>query len=318
MVDKEVLTQDEIDALLTGVDDGGVESDDELTAADVTPYDLTNQDRVVRGRLPTLELVTERFTRRLRQELPASLKFPLEVGQGGVQVMKYSEYIEMLGMPTCIKLLRIAPFSGTCLLTMDASLVHCLVDRFFGGSGDISALDGKDFTPTEMRVIDRVQNVLISNFETAWDDVLNIQIEQVGTEINPGLVNVMAQSEALMICSFRIDIEDQSGEMHIVFPYASLDAYKSILDTNKQNHEDNADEYRSRLEQVVLDAQLPISCVIGSAQLRLRDLLQMAPGDVLDLSMQDRHEVRVASVPKFVASLGDSRGRFALEFEAFI
>ncbi|MEM7079562.1 MAG: flagellar motor switch protein FliM [Pseudomonadota bacterium] len=318
MVDREVLTQDEIDALLTGVDEGGVDLGDGVDDLDVSPWDLTSQDRVVLGRLPTVELVAERFARHLRHELPTSLKFPFDIGQGGVQIMKYSEYIEMLGVPTCIKMLRIPPFFGTCLLTITDSVVHCLVDRFFGGSGDVSELEGKDFTPTELRVIERVTDVILNNFRVAWEDVLPIECEVLATEVNPGLVNVMAQNDAVMICSFRVDIEELSGEVHMVFPYAALEPYKSILDSKKPTHEDSAVEYRAGMEAAIMDAEMPLSCVIGTTVLRLRDLLQLAPGDVLDLNVDEQHEVRVASVPKFVANLGDSRGRFALEFETFI
>lgn len=171
MADKDVLTQEEIDALLHGVGDGEVETqlgEDGVTA--VADYDLTNQDKVVRGRMPTLELIAERFARMLRNDLPISLKIPIEVGLGGVQVVKYSEYIDTLYVPTCIKLITIKPFAGTCLLTLDAKLIHRLVDLFFGGSGAVSSLEGKEFTPTERRVIDRIVKLVLKDFELAWHD----------------------------------------------------------------------------------------------------------------------------------------------------
>jgi flagellar motor switch protein FliM len=317
MGDKDVLTQEEIDALLSGVDDGDVDIEEENARTGVVEYDLTNQDRVVRGRLPTLELITERFARMLRNDLPGNLKFPIEVGPGGVQVLKYSEYVEMLFVPTCIKLVRVHPFSGTCLVTLDAKVIHRIVDRFFGGGGDVRSLDGKEFTPTELKVVDRVLDLVFTDFEAAWRDVLPIEIEVVGAEVNPGLVNVMSHNEALMICSFRLEMADEGGELHIAFPYAALEPYKRLLDTTKQDQEDDSAQWRAQLERSLLDAELPLSCVIGDANLRVRDLMQLKVGDVLDLNMQEVHEVRVANIPKFTATLGDSRGKFALEFDSF-
>ncbi len=319
MTDKDVLTQEEIDALLTGVDDGSVDTEDvEPGSEKVADWDLTNQDKVVRGRMPTLELISERFARMLRNDLPASLKVPLEVGPGGVQVAKYSEYIDTLYVPTCIKLLRIKPFVGTCLLTLDAKLIHRLVDLFFGGNGDVAALDGKEFTLTERRVIDRIVSLVLKDFELAWKEELPVETEVIGDEVNPGLVNVIPGSEVLMVSSFRLELEEGGGEMHIAFPYAALEPYKSVLDTTAKKDQKEADmAWRARMERSLLDAELPLNCVIGDAQLRLRDLMRLEVGDVLDLNMQEIHQVRISRIPAFTATLGNSRGRFALEFESF-
>ncbi len=319
MTDKDVLTQEEIDALLTGVDDGSVDTDEgEEGGRSVSDWDLTNQDKVVRGRMPTLELISERFARMLRNDLPASLKVPLEVGPGGVQVVKYSEYIDTLYVPTCIKLLRIKPFVGTCLLTLDAKLIHRLVDLFFGGTGNVSSLEGKEFTLTERRVIDRIVNLVLKDFEAAWQEELPVQTEVIGDEVNPGLVNVIPGSEVLMVSSFRLELQDGGGEMHIAFPYAALEPFKSVLDTTAKKDQKEADmAWRAQMERSVIDAELPINCVIGDVQLKLRDLLRLEVGDVLDLNMQETHQVRISNIPTFTATLGNSRGRFALEFESF-
>ena len=220
-MDKDVLTQEEIDALITGVDDGAVETDGSGDdQRQVSEYDLTNQDRIVRGRLPTVELVSERFARLIRTSLPANLKVPLEVGPGGVQVLKFSEYIDTLYVPTCIKLLRISPFAGTCLITLDAKMIHRVVDRFFGGTGGMTAYEGNEFSPTEKRVINRIMALLVGHLEEAWQDAFPIQCEIIGEEINPGLVNAIAAGDAVMVSSYRLDLDESGGELHVVFPYA--------------------------------------------------------------------------------------------------
>ncbi len=319
MSDKDVLTQEEIDALLTGVDEGEVDTDASGgDGAQTVEYDFTKQNKVVRGRMPTLELISERFARMLRTDLPASMKFPIEVGPGGVQVVKYSEYVDTLFVPTCIKLVRIHPFEGTCLVTLDAKLIHRMVDRFFGGDGLIESFDGKEFTFTERRVIDRIVQLVLRDYQSAWQDIMQIRPEVVGEEVNPGLVNVLASSEILMVCSFRLDMEEGGGELHIAFPYASLEPYRNLLDTTtKADHEASDGLWRAKLESALLDAELPISCVIGDVQVKLRQLMQLQPGNVLDMNMRELHQVRIANIPTFEATLGDSRGKFALEFESF-
>ncbi len=318
MSDKDVLTQEEIDALLTSVDEGEISDSSTEQPDSLLEYDLTNQDRVMRGRMPTLELISERFARRLRNDLPASLKFPIEVGPGGVQILKYSEYVDMLFVPTCIKLVRIAPFEGTCLLTLDAKLVHRIVDCFFGGGGNVDAFAGKEFTFTERRVIDRIVELVLEDYQIAWQDVLPISPQVVGEEVNPGLVNVLSSSEIMMVSSFRLELEEGGGELHIAYPYASLEPYRNLLDTTTKTDQEASDVvWRSKLERSLLDAQLPMSCVIGESQVRLRDLMNFNVGDVIDIDLFEHHEVRVADIPTFSATLGDSRGKFALEFESF-
>ncbi|NKB98020.1 MAG: flagellar motor switch protein FliM [Pseudomonadales bacterium] len=319
MTDKDVLTQDEIDALLTGVDEGEVAIDAaESAEASVAEYDLTNQDRVVRGRLPTVELISERYSRTIRASLPASMKVPIEVGPGGVQVLKFSEYMETLYVPTCIKLLKISPFSGVCLLTIDAKLIHQIVDRFFGGDGLTTGFEGKEFSPTERRVIDRMVAGLLSDFEDAWEDVLPIRCEVIGDEVNPSLVNVVGSSDAVLVTSYRLDIGESGGELHFAFPYAALEPYKRVLDATSQKDGDGRDTaWRTALEKTLLDVQLPLNCLIGDSELKLREVIRMQPGDVVDVNMEELHLVRAGRLPIFTATMGDSRGRFALEFNDF-
>lgn len=318
MTDKDVLTQEEIDALLSGVQEGSVDMDPADEQANVSAYDLTNQDRVVHGRLPGLELVAERFIRRIRVTLPAYLKVPLEVGSGGVQVIKYSEYAESLYVPTYINLLKIAPLAGTSLLTLDAKLIHHIVDRFFGGIGEISAFERKEFTRTERKVIGRMVQLLLADFASAWQEIMPVSCEVVGDEVNPSLLNVIAPGDAVMVTSYRLDLPDGGGELHFAFPYAALEPFKRILDVSaKQENEGGDEAWRAALERTLLDVEVPLNCLIGEAELRLRTLLRLTPGDELDLDMGELHQVSVDHLPLFTATLGNSRGKLALEFNDF-
>ena len=319
MADKDVLTQAEIDALLSGVDEGAVptEAGDSL-AASVSDYDLTNHDQVVHGRLPTVELISERYARLIRSSLPATMKVPIEVGPGGVQVVKFSEYMETLYVPSCIKMLKVQPFFGICLLTMDAKLIHQIVDRFFGGDGQSDRIEGKEFSPTERRVIDRIVERLLVDLETAWEDVLPIRCEVVGDEANPSFVNVLSGSEAVLVTSYRLSLGESGGELHFAFPYAALEPYKKVLDSTSQADGKGQDtSWRAAMEMALVDVEIPLNCLIGESELRLREVIRMQPNDVIDINMQELHQVRAGRLPIFTAVMGDSRGRLALEFNEF-
>ena len=151
----DLLSQDEIDALLHGVDDveeeevGGSDSD-----ASTLEYDFSSQDRIVRGRMPTLEIVNERFARHMRVSLFNMMRRSAEVSINGIQMIKFGEYIHTLFVPTSLNMVRFRPLKGTGLITMEARLVFILVDNFFGGDGRYHAkIEGREFTPTERRII---------------------------------------------------------------------------------------------------------------------------------------------------------------------
>ncbi len=317
MADRNVLSEEEIDALLSGVSSGDVDTEDDSgeTAADVRHYDLTSQDRVVRGRLPTLELIGEKFARQFRVEMFSLLRFQIDVGAGGVQVLKFSEYAQSLFVPTSLGLTRITPFVGACLIVLDAKLIYRMVERLFGGTSELADIDGRDFTPTERRVIDRVHELLAKVYKSAWAEVLDIQVEVVGREINPNLLNQFNPDDVLMVTTFRLALESGSGEMHIAIPYTALEPFRSILDSRiRIDGEEIDNEWSLQLEQRLLETDVPVNCEIASRRLRLRELLSMQVGDVIELDMPEMHEVMVGSAPVFMAKLGESRGNLALEF----
>jgi flagellar motor switch protein FliM len=143
MAVQDLLSQDEIDALLHGVDDGLVETETDADPASVKSYDLTSQDRIVRGRMPTLEMINERFARYTRISMFNLLRRSADVAVGGVQVMKFGEYVHSLYVPTSLNLVKMKPLRGTSLFILDAKLVFKLVDNFFGGDGRHAKIEGR-------------------------------------------------------------------------------------------------------------------------------------------------------------------------------
>lgn len=318
MTDKDVLSQEEIDALLNGVDSGDVDTDDALEAgvAEVRAYDLTSQDRIVRGRLPTLELLGEKFARQLRADMQNLLRYSVEVGAGGVQILNYGEYASTLYIPTSITVTKISPLAGNGLVVIDAKLVSRMVDQYFGGDGKNINAEGRDFSPTEQRVVDRILELTYRDMAGAWSDVLPISMETVSREINPALVNVFAADEALLVNTYHVELESGGGEIHVAIPYAAIEPYKAILDAaGRSDADQEKTNWSPALQARLLDTEVPLRCAVAQADLKLRQLLRLQVGDVIDVDMPELHLVQAGRVPAFYAKLGESRGSLALEFQ---
>lgn len=318
MSDKDILSQEEIDALLTGVGSGDVDTVDEEPEeeGDVRSFDLANQDKIVRGRLPTLEVINEKFARYLRGSLYNMLRYTVEVGAGGVKIVKYSDYVNTLYVPTSITTVRLRPLVGHALIVIDAKLIFRLVDQYFGGSGQHTKIEGRDFTPTETRVVERLLEMIFRDAQEAWKSVIPIQVEYLGTEVNPNLVNVINPNEVVVVNSFRLEIEGAGGEIHISIPYGMLEPYRQVLDNAGQRKEQELDQnWLPKLQRGMLDTEVAINCSIAEKDIKLRDLLNFSVGDVIPVDLPDEHVVSANDNPLFYAKLGESKGSLALEYE---
>ena len=216
---QDLLSQDEIDALLHGVDDGDVETEHDEGVEGTRNWDLTSQDRIVRGRMPTLEMINERFARYTRISLFNLLRHSADVAVGGVQIIKFGEYVHTLYVPTSLNLVKVRPLRGTALCILDAKLVFKLVDNFFGGDGRHAKIEGREFTPTELRVVQLVLKQVFIDMKEAWSNVMDVDFEYVSSEVNPSLANIVSPSEVVVVNSFHIELDGGGGDLHITFPY---------------------------------------------------------------------------------------------------
>ncbi len=191
MAVQDLLSQDEIDALLHGVDDGLVQTESAADPGSIKSYDLTSQDRIVRGRMPTLEMINERFARYTRISMFNMLRRSADVAVGGVQVMKFGEYVHSLYVPTSLNLVKLKPLRGTALFILDAKLVFKLVDNFFGGDGRHAKIEGREFTPTELRVVRMVLEQAFIDLKEAWQAIMEVNFEYINSEVNPAMANIV-------------------------------------------------------------------------------------------------------------------------------
>lgn len=203
---QDLLSQDEIDALLHGVDDGDIDTYEEADETGVKSYDLASQDRIVRGRMPTLEMINERFARYTRISLFNLMRRNADVSTGGVQIMKFGEYIHTLYVPTSLNLVKVRPLRGAGLFVLDAKLVFKLVDNFFGGEGRHAKIEGREFTPTETRIVQMVLDQVFTDMKEAWQAVLKVDFEYLSSEVNPAMANIVSPSEVVVVSTFHIEL----------------------------------------------------------------------------------------------------------------
>ncbi|EPL04872.1 flagellar motor switch protein FliM [Pseudomonas sp. TH05] len=314
MAVQDLLSQDEIDALLHGVDDGLVQTDSAAEPGSIKSYDLTSQDRIVRGRMPTLEMINERFARYTRISMFNMLRRSADVAVGGVQVMKFGEYVHSLYVPTSLNLVKIKPLRGTALFILDAKLVFKLVDNFFGGDGRHAKIEGREFTPTELRVVRMVLEQAFIDLKEAWQAIMEVNFEYINSEVNPAMANIVGPSEAIVVSTFHIELDGGGGDLHVTMPYSMIEPVREMLDAGFQSDLDDQDERWSKaLREDVLDVDVPLSATVARRQLRLRDILHMQPGDVIPVELPDEMIMRANGVPAFKVKLGSHKGNLALQ-----
>ncbi len=241
----DILSQDEVDALLHGVDDGGVDTDTKEDLLDGTArnFDFNNQERIIRGRLPTLEMINERFARYFRVSFFNMLRKTPEIAVNGIQMLKFSEYIHTLFVPTSLSLIKMKPLKGTGMIMLDPKLVFIIVDNFFGGDGSIHAkIEGREFTSTELRVIERVVHMCFHDMQLAWEPLMKVDFELHNHEVNPHLANIVSPTEVIVVSSFHIELEGGGGDIHVVFPYSMIEPIRTILDAGVQSDMDEIDD----------------------------------------------------------------------------
>lgn len=317
MAQADILSQDEIDALLGGVGDGEIETETDLgyEEGEFPVYDFSTQDRIVRGRMPTLEMVNERFARQLRLSLFNLLRRSPEISVGTLQTMKFSEYVHSLFMPACMNLVRVKPLRGTGLITFDPNFIFTVVDNFFGGTGRFHAkIEGRDFTPTELRVIRRILDDVFTDLHESWQPVMPLEFEYSGTEVNPHFANIVNPAEVVVVSVFHIELEGGGGDLHITLPYSMLEPIRHLLDAGVQSDRDERDErWLSSLRQEIETSKVDIAAELTQFELSLRELVALKPGDVIPIEVPATVTACVDDVPVFRARWGAAGGNLALK-----
>lgn len=318
MAEEDLLSQEEIDTLLNGVDEGEVETAESAFEATVVEgvrlYDLTSQDHIVRGRLPTLEMINDRFTRYTEQSLFDLLRQTASVSSAQIENVKFSEYLQTLGIPTSLNMVKIHPLRGTALFVLDASLVINLVDQFFGGGAQETAIAEREFTHTEKRIIQKVLGQVFVDMKEAWKTVMDIDFEYTGSEANPSMAKVISPSEVVVVSSFEINLSDRVGKIQVAIPYSMLEPVRETLDAGVQADIDDSDDtWLESLQEDIQYASVPVNCRVAERKITLREILNFKVGDVIPINMPETSILMANGVPIFETQMGASNEHLALK-----
>ncbi len=320
MAVEKILSQEEIDALLHGMGNGNVSTAPEPPdRSGVRHYDFTNQDRVIRGRMPTLEIINDHFCRLFRNNLSAALRKTIDVSSRGIEMKKFGEFIKTLPVPSSLHIFRMDPLRGYAILALEAKLVFTLLDVFFGGSGKATyRVEGRDFTAIESRLIHKVATMIFSDMEKAWNVVHPITLQHVRSEINPQFVSIVPPSDLVINITFGVELEQFTGMITLCIPYAIIEPIKNRLYSGFQSEQLDVDQtWISRILERLQSAEVEVKVELGKSKVMVQDLLRWKEGDVLSLNREvsDLLVVQVQGVPKFTGKLGICRGNKAIQIE---
>jgi flagellar motor switch protein FliM len=319
----QVLSQSEVDALLAAVSEGEIETskngsvrqkDDRV----VVVYDLTSQDRIIRGRLPQLDVIYEKFMRSFRVSLSSALRKIASLNHASTDFLKFGEFINTLPMPTCMSVLRFGTLRGSVLFVIETKLAYALVDSFFGGDDrPYSKVEGKDFTPIEISIVRKVVNLAIEDLEDAWQSIHPIDCSFLRTEVNPQFVGIVPPTDVVIASAFDVELENASGTITLVIPYSTIEPIKQKLSTGFQVESDQTDKklWTSIIKEQLLETELDVKVDLGQSEISLKELMALKVGDVipLDQDANGEFDVMVQDVKKFKGLYGVYHGSVAMQ-----
>lgn len=316
---EKILSQEEVDALLRGLSNGEIEAEqkEDEDSAGIRRYDLTSQDRIIRGRMPTLEIINDRFARLHRVSLSASLRKIVDITVTQTEMIKFGEFVRTLPVPTSLHVLKMEPLRGHVLLVVESRLIFNLVDCFFGGSGKSSfKIEGRDFTSIEHRVIHKVVQATLKDLDQAWKPVISINFQFVRSEVNPQFATIVPPTDVVIVIHFELELDRLIGKMILCLPYSTIEPIRSKLNASYQSDQLEVDlEWIERLKRRMKEVEVGVLVELGKTFVKGRDLLNLEEGDILLLNQEvgETLTVKIEGVPKFKALPGVSRGNRAFQ-----
>ncbi|KAF1047640.1 flagellar motor switch protein FliM [Xylophilus sp.] len=312
------LSQEEVDALLEGVTGESQRLEQEaVDTGGIRDYDLSSQERIVRGRMPTMEIVNERFARNLRIGLFNFIRRSPEISVGTVAVQRYSAFLRELAVPTNFNIVAIRPLRGSGLVVCEPSIVFGIIDTLFGGIGKFQTrIEGRDFSATEQRVINRLVEVIATEYKKAWQGIYPIELDYQRSEMQPQFANIATPSEIVVSTAFHLEIGDIAGAIHLCMPYATLEPIRDVLYSSVQGYSIEVDRRWVRvLTREIQSAEVTLVAELARADATVEQLLAMKPGDFIELDRQPRIRASIGGVPVFDCQYGTHNAKYAIRVE---
>jgi flagellar motor switch protein FliM len=312
------LSQEEVDALLEGVTGESQKTVEETAeAGEVRSYNISSQERIVRGRMPTMEIVNERFARNLRIGLFNFIRRSPEISVGPVQVQRYSAFLRELAVPTNFNIVAIRPLRGSGLIVCEPTLVFGVIDTLYGGIGKFQTrIEGRDFSATEQRVINRLVDVITQEYKKAWKGIYPLELDYQRSEMQPQFANIATPSEIVISTSFQLEIGEITGSVHFCMPYATMEPIRDVLYSSTQGDSIEVDRrWVNVLTREIQAAEVTLVAELARADATVEQLLAMKPGDFIELERQPRIQACVDGVPVFECQYGTHNSKYAIRID---
>jgi flagellar motor switch protein FliM len=320
-MNQQILSQDEVDALLQGITGESQKlEEEEVQTGDIRNYDLSSQERIVRGRMPTMEIINERFARNIRIGLFNFIRKSPEISIGGIKVQKYSAFLREIVVPTNFNIVSVRPLRGNGLIVCDPTLVFAVIDALFGGAGKFhTRIEGRDFSPTEARIITRLVEVVTAEYKKAWQGIYPLELEYQRSEMQPQFANIATPSEIVVATSFTLEVGDTTGTIHFCIPYSTLEPIRDVLYSTIQGDSNEPDRrWVNLMKQQIQAAEVEVVAELAQAPATVEQLLAFKPGDFIELDLVAGIQGKVSGVPIFDCHYGTSNGRYALKVDQLL
>ena len=321
-----VLSQNEVDALLKGISGGEFEVDedapDDYSEDEIIPFDLTSQDRIIRGRMPTLEIIHDRFVRMFRLTLSSALRKVVDISVRSTELIKFGEFLKTLPVPSSLNLFRMSPLRGNAIMVLETRLVFTLIDLFFGGTGELEVkAEGRDFSAIEQRMIRRVVISALEDLQGSWRPVFPVQITYSRSEVNPQFVAIVPHSEVVVVVTFDVEMGRAPMSVTLCIPYSMIEPIRARLNAGFQSDQNEVDTtWLNRFRTNLNSAKVEVTAELGRSELTVRDFLSLKVGDIVNLDQEvDKSlAVMVEGIMKFKGYQGSYKGHQALKISELI
>ena len=319
MADK-ILSQEEIDALLSAMDKGEVDLDvNDDIPVDVKSYDLTSKSLMLHGQFDALEEINDKFIGLMNKSISDSLLKNVEIDMVSTEIVRFSEFIKQFSTPTSFNKFTMEPLFGHGLVSIEPELVFSLIDAMFGGDG--KPLDEiRDFTLIEQRMMLRFVNDMLKNLETAWHIAYPVKVNLKKVETKPEFVNIVNPNDSLIVQIFSINGENFSGNIHLSYAYLMMEPIKEKLSSSYIRNKDIENVFTDQIQALLSNTEIEMRVDLGKTIYRVRDILNFEVNDVLKLKNGplDNIVMNVEGVPKFSVSPGIVKGNKAVQIKSLL
>ncbi len=307
----ELISQDEMDALLKGVSEGdlAVETMEEREPGKAVKYDFAHPAHKLKARLPMMVVINDRIATSLAPSLSMLLHQPVDVTVEEFTAYKFHEYTHSLPASVSISRIKLHPLPASSIVAIDGGLVFTIVDCFFGGSGHQGQKElRRHFTPTEQRIIERVLATTLETIGEAWKPTFPVQPEYIRSELSTEITSPANPSEVMLVTKFKLELTHGAGELHLAIPYSSIDPARNALTAALDNPGKPDNAWTERFTEMVIDAPVELQGVIAETELSLGELLNLKEGDFIPLGSGNRARFFAENIPLFEATIGAANG----------